>query len=301
MGLHIHLPLRRRIDRLFASDLNPKDRARTIAAVDDCPQCAAYYRTMQALESSLCGVDEPYTHFSIERSKKALFDALDASNTTASNRSSPLFTKLTFGLRWVLVPTALAAIVLLLVLGKAAPKPDRVELLPNEAISPVTWVARGSFPKKAEADIGIRLFRVTDGGTAVDESRGLSIDDIITFTYTQANPQGGTFMLFGVQDTGEVHWYYPSDGEKESIAVKGDKVDEPLKDGILLRTNHTKGKLRVTAIFSKTPVLTSDIEAAVSAMRRSPEQIMNLSPIVLVKDSISPIQYSVIVTIGDGK
>jgi hypothetical protein len=296
MRLHIHRAERRRIDRWFEADLDSSGREFMLAALNACPKCAAYYRELQMLESSLCGADEPYTHFSIERINKALWTAQIAPNRSTKELMTPRF-------RLVFAPAAaiVTAAFVLFLLYPTVPPSDRIDIPSKGAVSPVTLVARGAFPQKAESDVGIRLFRAVEGGAAVAEGKDLSINDIVTFTYTQANQPGGQFMLFGIQDTGEVRWYYPSYGETSSIAVNGDKVDEPLKDGILLRVNHMPGRLRVTALFSKRPVATSDVEAAVAAMRQNPGQIMNLSPIPLAKDSTPSIQYSVIVQIGEGK
>jgi hypothetical protein len=171
----------------------------------------------------------------------------------------------------------------------------------DAALSPVTLVARGGYPQKAEADVGFRLFHVVENGSNVAETGDLSIDDIITFTYTQVNPTGGRLALFGIQETGEIKWYYPGYNEKTSIPIKGDKVDEPLKDGISLSVNHKPGRLRIIALFSKTPVSTSEIEAAVTALRKNSTPIQDLAPILLTKYSTPPIQYSVMVEIGGRK
>lgn len=288
----LHFMTRRKIRRLFTGKLPPTERADVLKAVAGCPACAEYYNKHQALESALSGTDEPFTVFSIERTKEALFATLDKKALSKGGF---------YGLRGVLAPTAVATVAALLafvILLPAGPAPDRTSMPSSAVVSPVTLVARGSFPKKADSDVGIRLFRVSDDGKSVTEGGDLSIDDIITFTYTHANEPGGRLALFGIQETGELRWYYPGYKEKMSIAIEGDKVDEPLKDGIALHVNHRPGWLRITALFTQNPLSAEEIEASTAVLRKDPKRIRALTPITLEKSSTPPLQYSVMVNIG---
>jgi hypothetical protein len=291
MGPHLHLMTQRKIRLLFEGKLPPKARTNLLKSVDRCPACAEYYARHQKLESALCGTDEPFTVFSMERTKKALFATL--AEKTAPKKESSAFPR-------ILAPAAIvaAAAVLAVFLFPGKPALDRTPITPSAVISPVTLVARGGFPQKAQADAGIRVFRVSKDAAHVSEGGDLFIDDTITFTYTYVNESGGALALFGIQNTGEIRWYYPGYNEKMSIPIEGDKVDEPLKDGILLAVNHRPGRLRIIALFTEEPLSTEEIEAATAAMRKDPELIASPTPITFEKSDTPPLQYSVMVEIG---
>lgn len=294
MTFHLHHLTRRSIRRLFEGPHSPSRRLRIFDAVRRCDTCAAYYLKYQTMESALAGTDDPYTTFSMERTGAALFAAMDLSPST-NNVLKKRFR--------VLVPVAVSVAVLFFV-GLLRPfdsVSDRTLLSKEAEISPVTLVARGSYPKKAEADVGIRLFRVTEDGKAVTEEGALSINDVITFTYTQMGRAKGNLSLFGVQESGEIKWYYPGYQEETSISIEGDKVDEPLKDGILLSVNHQPGRLRITALFTDEPLAKTEIERAVSQLGAAALGVQNVVPIGLLKSAALPLQHSVIVEIGEGK
>ena len=292
MSLHLHGLTRLRIRRLFTDAAAPKTRKQVFKALDRCPACADYYRRHQAAESVLCGVDVPYTAFSIERVGAAVIGAANPSQV--SKRSALL--------RWSALPAGVASAVLALLLlpSLGGPAPDRAPLIPNATLSPITLVARGGAPRSALSDVGFRLFRVVEGGRSVEEGGDLSINDIITFTYTQVNTPGGNLALFGIQDTGEIRWYYPGYDSDTSVAIAGDKVDEPLRDGIDLSVNHTPGRLRITALFTDAPLTKAEIEAAASRIGTNTDA-EEPPPIVLSKYPEPLIQYSVIVEIEGTK
>ena len=294
MAMHVHRLTRARIRRLFTTSPTPHARWKVFDAVRECPACARYYTQYQAAESALTGTDDPYTVFSIERTRAALFAHLDNSDIAPSSSKRPIR---------IVAPAAVAAAALaaLFVLLPAGPTPDRAPVPSGAVMSPVTLTARGGYPPKDEADAGIRVFRVTEGGNAVDEGHALSIHDIITFTYTQVRRPGGSLALFGIQDTGDIRWYYPGYDGNKGIPIEGDKVDEPLKDGISLAVNHTPGALRITAVFSPTPLTKSDIEQAVSKLRAGPGKLEDLTPLAFTEFNAPTIQHSVIVDIGAGK
>ena len=295
MSLHVHAWTRRRIRSLFLGTLPTSVRAQVFRTLDCCPTCADYYRRYQVAESALCGVDVPYTALSIERVGTAV---LGAAIPQAVPRHSLV-------LRWAAVPVGAAAAllaVLLLLPTLRGPASDRAPLSPNATLSPITLVARGGAPRRAVSEVGFRLFRVVDGGLGVKEGGALSLNDIITFTYTQVNEPGGTLALFGIQETGEIRWYYPGYDSDSSVSIAGDKVDEPLSDGIDLSVNHTPGRLRITALFTEKPLTKAEIEAAVVDVGAEADSASEEPPpIVLEKYHVPPIQYSVIVDIEEAK
>jgi hypothetical protein len=139
-------------------------------------------------------------------------------------------------------------------------------LLASTRLHDVDIVARGSGDgHQIATDVGVRVFRVAKDGDRVNEAGSLALDDIITFTYTNVTPGVGYMALFGLQEDGSVHWYYPERGG-QSIAIRSDAMDEPLGDGIRLRMRHTSGWLRITALFSVEPLETKTVEEALGAL-----------------------------------
>jgi hypothetical protein len=143
---------------------------------------------------------------------------------------------------------------------------ERVGIGLGARLDRVQIAARGGGEREREAaDVGVRVFRVAREGERVHETGRLSRADVITFTYTNVSPRIRYLALFGVQEDGTVHWYYPDDDGSESIPVRSDIIDEPFGDGIRLQTHHRPGWLRVTALFSSEPIEKATIEQTVHA------------------------------------
>jgi len=255
MSLHVHALTRARIRRLFSTGLEPGAYRHLLRELPGCPSCAALYARLDALESALCapGSDAP-TPFALERVQAAVLQQLAAPRPSARARW-----------RWALAPAAVLAIALAFVVLRPPGDSERL-------------AARGVGPSRG-ADVGIRLLRATP--SAIEETTTVSLDDLVTFTYTSADPSRTWLALFGVQEDGQVRWYYPGAEGSASIRVPGGRVDEALGDGIRLSVNHRPGWLRVTAVFSAQPIATRRIEEAVRALASTPPRLHDLAPLSL--------------------
>ena len=286
--MHRHGRTRALVQRLFTGGLSPPRRRALFAGLAACERCAAYYGRFHALEDSLCRAPlagEPWpapaatTPFALERVEAALFAALA---TPAAGRRGA------WSLGWAGAAAAAAAVVVLAVTlwPAALPQPDREALGPGLRWVEADLVARGG--AVASPDVGLRVFRVAPtageragegagdaaggaAGAVAEAARGgLSLDDVITFTYTNVAADVGYLALFGVQAEGRILWYYPTYGGGESVAIASDRVDEPLGDGFRLSVNHTAGRLRVVGLFSAAPIDVAAIRDAVRGGRWAP-------------------------------
>ncbi|MGC4116838.1 MAG: hypothetical protein QM765_20210 [Myxococcales bacterium] len=245
MSLHLHALARWRLERLFTGRLSPRARRSLLRELAGCPDCTARYARYDALQSSLSGVPSV---FAIERVEAALLDRLGPEDPLPSaSRSSCAWRRPAW------IAASAAACIAALVFALRAPS-DRVPLDPELGL--VGIVARGQQVPRS-ASVGVRMFRALPKG--VDESPALTIDDVVTFTWTDLDPAARYVCLFGVQEDGRLRWYYPA------TQLEGLLSDEPFGDGFRLRVRHRSGWLRVTALFSSEPLAESEIERAVRA------------------------------------
>ncbi|HEY3450105.1 MAG TPA: hypothetical protein VGK67_27375 [Myxococcales bacterium] len=255
MRVHLHALTRWRIRRLFSSGLEPGAYGHLLREVDGCPRCAALYSRLDSLQSALCGPSDGPSPFALDRVQAAIFQRV----APPAPRARPSW-------RWALAPAAACALAIAFLLFRP-PSPSDSGL-----------VVRGSGPAQS-ANVGIRMLRVLP--SSLEESATVSLDDLVTFTYTNAAPGMAYLALFGVQEDGKVRWYYPGYEGTASIRVASDRVDEPLGDGIRIRVNHSPGWLRVSAVFSAQPIARERIEEAVRSLASQPSQLHDLAPLPL--------------------
>ncbi len=291
MGFHLHILTRRLIRKLFTTGISSRKRFHLYKSLEQCSICSNYYVLCQTIESALCKTDNPYTIFSIERTAESLFANLYKNNLRISSKQP-------FSRTPALIFASATIVISILFFFYLIPFSDRLPLPIDSQLSQVHLIAKGSSTGNDLADFGIRVFRVTNNQQAVREESNLSIDDIITFTYTYADSNGGNLALFGIQNKGEIRWYYPEYGEEESIYIKGNKIDEPLGDGISLSVNHNPGLLRIVALFTKEPLSIKEIEAAAEALFKETGSIKSMEPLIFKDLDTPPTQHSVMLEIG---
>ncbi len=287
---HIHVLTRRRIDRLFADKLEAVSHRKLFDDLDTCELCAGYYSRLQTLESALCGVSDSVTPFALGRVQALVLNA-----SKPSLKSRPLVSR---GWKTALAG-AFTAMVLAWLLLPVTPDSSRIAIPRGSELSPMELVARGSADED-RAGVGIRVFRVTPKGTGAKEKTSVSHNDIITFTYTRTAEKPGYMALFGVQQSGEVLWYYPDYGEEQSIPISGDKIDEPLGDGIDLSVNHKEGWLRIVSVFSDKPISVNAIESRVESLVGKEGTAKDRVPLSDDGFGRESLEYSVWVTIIEG-
>lgn len=268
MSFHVHALTRARIRRLFVTGLDPAAYRNLLGELHRCPSCAALYARLERLESALCHPGTDPSPFALERVQAAVL-ARVAQGTP----------KVTAPWRWALLPVAATCA---LGLGLLLRVPETSKPSPELA-------ARSATPGR-NANVGIRVLRAAP--TSLAEATTLSLDDLVTFTYTNADESVHHLTLFGVQEDGLVRWYYPGVGGSASLRISSDRVDEALGDGIRLSVNHRTGWLRISALFSPGPITKSEVEAAVRAA--PPGALRQLAPLNLDHDLL---EHSLLVTV----
>jgi len=262
---HLHWLTQSRIRRLFAVGMTPSAERSLFEAVTGCAVCGEHYRQHQRLEDALCAADDGPSVFALERVEARLLAASGAAQPGRGPWS------------WLLLPAGAAALALLLIAIWPAGQPEhRVSLGAQVELAPVEWASRGG-GDAALSKVGVRMFRVQAQDKGVEEEGPLSIDDVVTFTYTNVASDVGYLTLVGVQEGGLLLWYYPDHGEGESISIDGDRIDEPLADGIRLGVNHRPGWLRISALFSAAPLGREEVEAAMERLGPEPSELQPLS------------------------
>jgi hypothetical protein len=278
MRPHLHWLVRRRIHRLFT--LAPAGHCRALLReVAGCRACARLYDQYQTFEAALCGTggSGAPSGFAVERIEQAVRDGVSGAKRGPARR------------RKVWLPAGIstaaliAAAVVLLVWPRFSGRDDHVAVPVAARLVDVGLVARGGTPQTSE--VGIRVFRVAGQADQparprVAEVDALALDDVITFTYTIARADIRYAVLFGVQADGAIRWYYPGYGGQASVPLHGDKVDEPLGDGIKLRVHHKPGWLRITAIFSAQPIAVEVVSRSLEmSMASRPESLQEVAPL----------------------
>jgi hypothetical protein len=201
-------------------------------------------------------------------------------------------------MRWSgAVAGALALAALLVVSIPTGPSSHRVALSNIDTAALQELVPRGA-SRPGVSYVGIRVFQVMSKKVGFRETPGVDIDDVITFTYTYTKGEAGYLMVFGLQEAALPLWYYPDYGDERSIPIRGDRVDEPLGDGIVLSVNHKAGRLRIVSLFSEMPIHREAVEAAVERLRQGGRLLDENAPLALDDGGKEAIEYSIVLRIG---
>lgn len=215
------------------------------AHVENCPACAELRRSLVSLTQHV-RLDET------EAPKEDLVhDVLSLVQSGRAERqrfpvpAAP--SRWGLRLRWWLVPAfglPVTAVLLFAVAGTGKRN------LNDDATG---FHARGAAKERTDRWISLDIFRARAGGyEPVQES--IASDDALTFSYRdRSSPAFTHLLLFAIDDSAEVHWYYPAsaEGKAVSIALTGN-AGADLPDQVRYRLG--QGSLRVFAIFSREPL-----------------------------------------------
>ena len=273
----------RLIEKQFTHGLSESDQVKLFAILKDNNAHAATYQRYHDLEAALCQSPKP-TLFAIERMEGLIINQTLAGTAKASRRFVPV---------WLASSAALSTLAVL-VFALLLPwqnKLDHQALPENARFSPVVINTRGQIVPR-ETGIGIRVFCVVAEDTVVKESIEPSYRDVLTFTYSNVAKDVAYLTLLGIQNKGDVRWYYPDYEGSRSISIERNVVDEPLGDGIKLSVNHEPGDLRIVALFSAEPLNKALVEQAAKNM--SPSQ---LTPLMGQRQDV--LEHSVLIRIAE--
>jgi hypothetical protein len=109
---------------------------------------------------------------------------------------------------------------------------------------------------------GIRVYRALSDREAEPIDGTLSVGDRLLFSYTNlAHPPFTHLVLFAVDASGRVHFYYPSyeqPGVDPAAVPIRSGADEVLPD--LISHDYSTGPLVLQAVFSRRPIPVSEVE-----------------------------------------
>jgi hypothetical protein len=275
---------------LYQGGLRPEVHRALLLEVRRCRSCARFYQEQDRLESALGGgLGSRSTGVRNGHLVLARLEPLVLARVAAPPARSPWRR---IG-AWIWIPAATLAAMLWLVLPTATSQV--VALDPQARLAQVGIVARGA-PRAESTEVGVRLLRVVPEGGTVEPTASLSLDDVVTFVYTSLEPRMRYLAVFGIQEGGDIRWYYPGSSEQASIPIAGAVVDQPLRDGIRLSVFHRPGWLRVTAIFSTRPIDKKDLEAAVRSLASRSTALQGLESLPL--DAPETLETTFMVQIG---
>ena len=280
---HSHRQIEKQIARLFTVGLSGRKTRYLWRSLARCPHCATVYEQYASAERALTGSPSPISIFSIERTRNAVFQV----HRKTDGKKRAVWVK------WSAAFAAVAGLMAYILTSLySGPASHRVAIPINHSQRSWELTPRG-ISRSAPSYVGFRVFAIAPANESVLEKSTLSLDDLITFTFTYAQKRDGYLMLFGLQSQSETPiWYYPDLGEKQSIAIRGDRVDEPLNDGIALSVNHHVGELRIVSLFSDKPIPVEAVEKAVRALRDSGDLMNVNATLPLDRTRISVIEYS---------
>ncbi len=256
---HNHRKVEKRIERLFTEGLNGKATRHLWKALRQCPSCAQLYEQYSKMEAVLTKSVDNVSVFSVERTRNAVLTRHFATPPPLKSR---------WFKRLLPIVAALGAILTILLFFLKGADSHRVSLAHISTADMREPSPRGE-TRSSVSYAGFRIFAVSPQDQNVREGSGLNIEDIITFTYTWTRDGSGYLILFGLQeDVDGPLWYYPDGGQGHSVRIAGNRVDEPLGDGIRLNVNHHPGLLRIVSLFSKNPIDVHSINVAVEKLRQ---------------------------------
>jgi anti-sigma factor RsiW len=131
----------------------------------------------------------------------------------------------------------------------------------------VTPSARSADPA-TERWTGVRAFQVSSQGKAQRLGARLPARDGLTFDYANLGPRPFNYLvIFGVDATGEVRWFYPAYERPETnpAAIAIQKGRATLPDAVY--HDLPRGPLALHALFTQQPLRVREVEAWVKAAR----------------------------------
>ncbi|HET6149054.1 MAG TPA: hypothetical protein VFH68_16060 [Polyangia bacterium] len=258
---------RRGINRYFAGALGTGGEARLRARMSRCADCRAHYRRHLVVEAALPGgetraLDRLWSGILAAGGRPVPAAALDWVTGPGAGRPP----RSARGTRLALAG-ALAGLAILVVTGRM------VSLPPRTASSDPT--ARGALPAVAPSP-AIHLFRsVSARATEPVVGAGpIHARDGLLFAYSNPDAAFTHLMVFAVDESYAVHWYYPAyqrAGEDPAAvailpgttgAELGEEIRHPLRPGLL----------RVHALFLREPHRVLEIEALVRRTIEEPRR-----------------------------
>jgi hypothetical protein len=235
MKIHRHNKVRKLLDRHFVHGAQEPLPPAVRIAVQDCLVCKEHYHRYTQIEAAM---EEGGQVPSISMKNRVLSSVMQQIDRE-SRQAEPL--KSRFGLKLAFGSAMIAGLLLLtaVFLWKPTPRQPTILVPRGQIISP-------------DSQIGIRVFQFSDD-TVQSNTRLLSREAVIGFSYTNLRDDVNYLVLLAVQMDGDLTFYY------KNIPIKQNVIDEPLEDGFELAGVHSVGPLRFISLFSAQPLELNEI------------------------------------------
>ena len=242
----IHWWHRRRIDRYFAGRLDARGEAEMRGVLGRCAACRRHYQLHLVAEAATPAAGDP----ALDRLWRGIARAAGRPQESTTSPRRPA--------RWTLAAVVAAAAAWLVIV-----RPYRV----------ADPVPRGA----ADAASGpvLHIFRPRSASTAQPISDGrIRTGDGLLFAYT--NPDGAFthLMVFAVDESYAVHWYYPAyehaGDDPQAVPIvqtsEGVELREEIKHAL------RPGSVRLHALFLREPHRVLEIEAMIRDVVERPRR-----------------------------
>jgi hypothetical protein len=158
------------------------------------------------------------------------------------------------------------------------------------------FYARDGAGRRENQWVSIEIFRATESQYEPVKGR-INADDALAFSYVNRNNPAFRFLLiFAVDKSGRVFWYYPSytdrDANPTSIPIK--KTVEPVALAEEVQHDLSSGRLRLFAVFSMSALDVGAIEDTVARELRNGRTLANLDRLDLPETG----QHSFLLTVA---
>jgi hypothetical protein len=140
-------------------------------------------------------------------------------------------------------------------------------LMRFDATDPGTFSPRGNAARRGSR-VGFEVYAHEPGRERVRlrEGQQLRADTGYSFVVFNRSKEPRRVMLFALDARGDVHWFYPAfldpGADPQSILVGAQPQVQSLPDGIT-PDNPAVGPLRFVGVFSKAPLLVSEVERSI--------------------------------------
>jgi len=274
---------RRRIDRYFAGRLGIASEARLRARMNRCASCRAHYRRHLVIESALPGGEER----ALERLWHGVLGAagrpvpsaaLSWAMTPAATTTPPV--RSWWRARFAL-GGALVALLIAVAGGRLISRPRTTTI---DEPSP-----RGALPVTATAP-AIHLFRSVSARAAEPVAGSIQARDGLLFAYSNPDAAFTHLMVFAVDESYAVHWYYPAyqraGEDPAAIPILPGTTGAELGEEIRQRLR--PGPLRIYALFLREPHRVLEIEALVRRTIEEPRRALTEETPLALPGSAQP-------------
>lgn len=211
-----------------------------------CEACRNRYRAHSLLET----LDDPHGVRARERIARSVF---------------PQARKRAGGWAWWGAAGLAAASLALLVVRPSLPDGHHVQ--DGQDGQDQAFRARGQASQPQDPGPSLLVFRIPQDGPPVRAGSTLRAGEALAFSYVNGTGGDDRLMVFGVDATGRVHWFWPAwnrqDEDPTALPIR--QATAPIELGESVRHDLIPGTLTIHGLFTSHPYRVREVESAVAA------------------------------------